>query len=375
MALPVQPESRRGTRRALAAVLMGGLAGATAATSAASAQSGSAQLSGAFQQIGLGDAWARTNGDCSNVLIAVIDNGVDTGHPGLRANVAANGGDAIDGLDNDNNSYVDDLFGWNFQPGNNNVQPDADDAMGVPWHGTYVTGILGATGMGGQAVSGVCQKARIVPIKKLFATSDRPGAEDQAAAAVNYAVDYQRRESARQGRYVPMVINASWVIANSWANAPMTLASAMINAVNAGIPMVFAAGNNSASNDDAGAVALPAGWSAFTDYVIAVGAVDANDRLSSVSNYGNAVTITAPAVNIVSTSPGGGYAADIAGGNGFTSFAAPQVTAAIAMYWSQHPDAPFSAVRNALLSSADHIDGLPVLNGNRLNIGRMLTQF
>ena len=129
------------------------------------------------------------------------------------------------------------------------------------------------------------------------------------------------------------------------------------------------------SDDEYGSVVLPAGWSAYNDYVIAVGAVDADDHLSSVSNYGNAVTITAPAVNIVSTAPGGGYAFDIAGGNGYTSFATPQVAAAIAMYWSQHPDVPFSTVRSALLNSADHIGGLPVLNGNRLNIGRMLTEY
>jgi hypothetical protein len=375
MALSFQPNLRRRAGRVLPAAFFGLLTGTAVTTSVAHAQPGTSQIPGAFRQIGVSDAWARTNGDCSNVLIAVIDNGVDTGHPGLQANLAANVGEVADGIDNDGNGYVDDVYGWNFQPGSNNVQPDQDDASGVPWHGTYVTGILGATGMGAQGVSGVCRKARIIPIKKLFATSDQPGAEAQAAAAINYAVDYQKRESARQGRYVPMVINASWVIANSWANAPMTLAGAMTNAVNAGIPMVFAAGNNSSSNDDYSAVALPAGWSAYTDFVIAVGAVDANDHLSSVSNYGNAVTITAPAVNIVSTSPSGGYATDIAGGNGFTSFATPQVTAAIAMYWSQHPEAPFSAVRNALLSSADHIAGLPVLNGNRLNIGRMLTQF
>jgi hypothetical protein len=359
----------------VAAALLGILTAAFAVTGAAHAQAGSSSVPGAFQQIDVQDAWAKTNGDCSNVLIAVIGNGFDIDHPGLKDNILANPGEVLNGVDDDGNGYIDDIYGWNFKDNNNDVRPDPNDVSGVPWHDTYVTGIIGASGLDGQEVSGICKKARIVPIKKVLVDGNQYGAEDQAAAAINYAVDYQHRESAREGHYVPMVINGSWGIAIGWGNAPMTLAQAMMSAANAGIPMVFAAGNYSSSDDAYGSVVLPASWSVFNDYVIAVGAVDASDHLSSVSNYGNAVTITAPAVNIVSTTPGGGYAFDIAGENGFTSFATPQVTAAIAMYWSQHPDAPFSTVRTALLGSADHIGSLPVLNGNRLNIGRMLTEY
>jgi subtilisin family serine protease len=106
-----------------------------------------------------------------------------------------------------------------------------------------------------------------------------------------------------------------------------------------------------------------------------VTAVDANDHLSSVTNYGQTVQIAAPAVNINGLVPGGGYARDVAGTKGFTSFATPHVTAAAALYWSLHPTYSFAQVRAALLNSADKVPGLNVQNGNRLNSGNLLKNY
>jgi hypothetical protein len=91
-----------------------------------------------------------------------------------------------------------------------------------------------------------------------------------------------------------------------------------------------------------------------------------------VSNFGNAVHIAAPGVGINMVLNTGQIGIDLEGTQGFTSFATAHVTAAAAMYWSQNPTATFAQVKAALLSTADHIPGLPVLNGNRLNLGRLI---
>ncbi len=329
-------------------------------------------ISAAFRQTNVRAAWDRTGGDCTGVIIAVIGNGVDIDHPDLKQNIMSNAGAPIGGQSNGQKSEADDVRGWNFEFNTDDPRPDRGHKSGVEWHETYVAGIIGAAGSNGQGVAGICRKARILPIRKVFADDFNPVAAGQAAAAINYAVSVQRRESVREGHYVPMVINGSWVMDLGAARASPVLGRAIEAAANAGIAMVFAAGNYRADNDDPRTAVFPASWSASNPNVISVGAVDENDHLSSLSNRGRSVLITAPAVGIVSTVPGGGYALDVAGRKGFTSWAAPQVTAAIAMYWSLHPTAPFSAVKRALLSSADHVPGLPVRDGNRLNVGRMV---
>ncbi len=349
------------------------VASITPATPPGVQRDGPYTMSAAFRQTNVRAAWDRTGGDCSGVIIAVIGNGVDIDHPNLKQNILSNPGTSVGGKNTSPDSEADDAHGWNFESNTDDPRPDRGHKSGVEWHETYVAGIIGAAGNNSQGAAGICRKARILPIRKVFADDSNPDAARQAAAAINYAVSVQRRESAREGHYVPMVINGSWVMDLGAARASPVLGQAIKAAADAGIAMVFAAGNYRADNDDPRTAVFPASWSASNPNVISVGAVDENDHLSSLSNRGNSVLITAPALGIVSTVPGGGYALDVAGRKGFTSWAAPQVTAAIAMYWTLHPTAPFSAVRSALLSSADHIPGLPVRDGNRLNVGRMMS--
>jgi subtilisin family serine protease len=194
-----------------------------------------------LQQVNVRQAWA-VNTDCSNVVIAVIDNGVDSTHPDLASNIYNTG--------------------WDFWHNSSNTQPDAKS--GYPWHGTFTTGIIGAVGNNGLGTAGICWKAKILVIKKHLADqySDSSVA-DQIANAINYAVSFQKKEGQRQGHYVPMIINNSYpfvVGLNDWNKYPQTK-SAIDAATAAGIGMFFAASNDSQSNDNSAAAAYPASYS------------------------------------------------------------------------------------------------------------------
>ena len=355
------PTARFAWRCCLAASTLLAASGTPAAPSAV--RPNDPTISTAFRQINVQAAWAKTKGDCTGAIVALIGNGVDIDHPDLKQNIIS-----IPGGDGE----LDDVHGWNFEANDSDPRPDGPDKARYWWHETFAAGIIGAVGDNGIGTTGICERARILPIRKVFADDSDPEAAHQAAESIYYAVEVRRRESARAGHDVPMVISGSWGMDIGAAHASPVLRRAIDAAARAGLGMVFAAGNYQSSNDAPRTAVYPASWSVSNPNVVSVGAVDENDRLSSLSNHGDSVLITAPAVGLYSTVPGGGYAWDVAGREGYTSWAAPQVAAAIAMYWSLHPDAPFSVVKRALLSSADHIPGLKVLGGNRLNVGRMV---
>ena len=99
--------------------------------------------------------------DCRSVRIGVIDSGLDVLHPDIFDNLGFNLAEVTDypnGIDEDGNGYVDDLFGWNFV--DNNEFPLDDYG-----HGTAVAGVIGAVGNNGIGVSRVCWRATLIPIK------------------------------------------------------------------------------------------------------------------------------------------------------------------------------------------------------------------
>jgi subtilisin family serine protease len=147
-----------------------------------------------------------------------------------------------------------------------------------------------------------------------------------------------------------MVINNSYIVMHSaadWARFPQ-IKSAIDAAAAADIGMVFAAQNSAQSNDAPATAAYPASYA--SPNIVSVGAVDASDHISSVSNFGNAVHIAAPGVGINMVLNTGQIGIDLEGTQGFTSFATAHVTAAAAMYWSQNPTATFAQVKASLVS-------------------------
>ncbi|MDM7923761.1 MAG: S8 family serine peptidase [Pyrinomonadaceae bacterium] len=99
-----------------------------------------------------GEAWAAGKTDCSSVWIGIIDEGYMYSHEDLAANAATNPGEiAGNGVDDDGNGYIDDVYGWDFAGGNNSVFDGSGDD-----HGTHVAGTIGGVGGNGKGVAGVC---------------------------------------------------------------------------------------------------------------------------------------------------------------------------------------------------------------------------
>ena len=289
------------------------------------------------------DAWGISTGS-RNVVVAVIDTGVDCAHTDLAANIWTNPGEiAGNGVDDDGNGFVNDLHGYDFA--NNDADPMDDNG-----HGTHVSGTIAAVGNNAQGVAGVNWSVSIMPLK--FLDSQGSGYLSDAIRAVNYAT----MERTRYG------VNVR-VMNNSWGGGEFSAAmQTAIQAANqAGILFVAAAGNNGANNDRA--AQYPANCD--SPNVISVAATDQNDQLASFSNYGAAtVDVAAPGVSIYSTIPGNKYAMYSG-----TSMATPFVSGVAALAWSIDPNASVADVRNAILRGADPLPGLSgkVASGGRLD--------
>ena len=111
-------------------------------------------------------AWDLTTGS-TNIVIAIIDDGVQISHPDLVANIFTNRAELVNGLDDDANGFTNDFFGWNFANNSTNVGPiDLNDADGyADFHGTSVAGVAAAVGNNGRSVAGVAYSSKILPIK------------------------------------------------------------------------------------------------------------------------------------------------------------------------------------------------------------------
>ena len=288
------------------------------------------------------EAWNISTGT-RRTIVAVIDTGVDYNHQDLAANMWRNLAEtAGDGIDNDNNGYVDDIYGYDFA--NNDADPMDDNG-----HGTHVSGTIGAVGNNGIGTTGVNWNTRIMALKFLDSTGS--GSTAGAISALNYAV--------RMGANIS---NNSW----GGGGASSLLSQAINNARSAGHIFVAAAGNSGLNNDST--ANYPSNYT--FDNVVAVAATDNKDALASFSNYGaTTVDIAAPGVGILSTLPGNTY-----GTYSGTSMATPHVSGALSLIWDQNPTFTYSQVIAKLYSSVDKIAGLngKVATGGRLNINNAL---
>lgn len=290
------------------------------------------------------EAWQITTGS-RNVVVAVIDSGIDFSHPDLAANIWTNPREvAGNGVDDDANGYVDDVRGWDFVDVDNTPQ----DGFG---HGTHVSGIIGAVGNNGIGVSGIAWQVSILPLR--FQGNSGMGYTGAAISAVNYATKLRRAG-------VPIVAsNNSWGGGTTYSS---TLQAAIKSHGDAGITFVVASGNSGADSD--AVPRYPSGYAG--DNVIAVAATDASDNLASLSNYGlTSVDLAAPGIGILSTLPGGGY-----GVMSGTSMAAPHVTGAVALLAARKPGITPAEVRAAIFGSVDPLGSLAgkVATGGRLNV-------
>lgn len=293
--------------------------------------------------IGAQDAWGVVTGN-ANVIVAVIDSGIDASHPDLEANIFHNSGETPgNGTDDDGNGLVDDATGFDFDANT----ADVTDTIG---HGTNLAGVIGAVGNNGVGIAGINWNVKLLPLK----ITDGAGKASLAAAveAINYAIANHAK-----------VINASWVMSLSTPDKINLLQTAVQNAVSAGIVFVAAAGNNGGQDIDATPL-FPASFD--IPGVITVGAVDTDRALASFSNVGaGSVDLAAPGAGILSTAPGGGFVSSAG-----TSIATSVVSGAAALLFSQKPSLSPAEARTVLMDSATPSASLSgkTVSGGTLNL-------
>jgi PKD repeat protein len=282
-------------------------------------------------------AWDVTTGS-SSVVVAVVDTGIAYTHPDLAANIWSNADEVPgDGVDNDNNLYVDDVRGWDFA-GNDN------DPIDVYYHGTHCSGIIGAAGNNGVGISGVMQQVRLMPVR-VFDDGNYLVDSEHLVAAWLYAGD-----------------NGARVISCSFGGGPYTYSELEQEAIQATDALfVFAAGNTATDND-----LLPTYPASYPlANIIAVAATDSSDRLASFSSYGlSSVDLAAPGVNVYSTGLSGSYR--YASG---TSMAAPHVAGVAGLVLSQEPGLSVGELKARILNGVEPVPALQgkVATGGRLN--------
>jgi thermitase len=290
-------------------------------------------------------AWMKSRGS-EDVVVAVLDTGVDFTHPDLVSNIWFR----PDGVP----QYKDDELGTFNDERGFNAADNQSDPMDDNGHGTHCAGIIGAEGDNDQGIVGINWKVQIMPLK--FLGRGGFGTMKDAVEAINYAIDRKRN-----GVNV-RIISASWG-STAYSKA---LEDAIRAAGEEGILFVAAAGNNGTSNDKSphypSNYALP--------NVISVAALDRTDKLASFSNFGaKTVHIAAPGKEILSTWLNDDYR-EASG----TSMATPYVSGVGALILSKDANLSVEKLREKLLKSVDKIDSLngKIENGGRLNAAKAL---
>jgi subtilisin family serine protease/regulation of enolase protein 1 (concanavalin A-like superfamily) len=287
--------------------------------------------------------------DAANVVVAVLDSGVRYTHEDLAANMWTNPGETgvdakgrdkrSNGIDDDNDGYIDDVYGINVLNGSGNPMDD--------WgHGTHVAGIVGGVGNNGVGVAGVAWRVKIMAVKFIDASANY-----SVSDAVK-ALDYARTHGAR-------IVTASW---GGYAFDSVALRDAIAAVRSAGIIVTAAAGNDNNNNDTM--PLYPASYD--FDNIVAVAATDRNDGRASYSNYGSrTVDLGAPGSPVYSTWAGSDR--DYRYNEG-TSMAAPHIAGACALLWARFPGDTYLQIIQRVLAN---VDALPALTGRTVTNGRL----
>ncbi len=274
-------------------------------------------------------AWQTTTGS-SEVVVAVLDSGVELDHEDLKNNIWTRPDDLAAYSDAELGE-LDDLRGFNGV----DLNDDPSDDNG---HGTHCAGIIGAEGNNGLGITGVNWNVKIMPLK--FLGRNGGGTTEDAIAAINYAIE--RKKDGVNIR----VISASWG-SQIYSKA---LEDTIRAAGDAGILFIAAAGNNGTDNDTG--PHYPSNYK--LPNVVSVAAVDNTDKLASFSNFGvKSVDVAAPGKAVLSTWLGSSYR-ELSG----TSMATPYVSGVAALIAAQEPKVSMADLRSRLLDSADKLDSL-----------------
>jgi len=291
-------------------------------------------LQWALPKIDAPQAWDIQTGK-HDIVVAVIDTGVDYNHGDMDDNMWVNAAEfsGSAGVDDDENGYIDDIYGFNFL--NEDDEPLDDNG-----HGTHCAGIIAAEGNNALNVAGVCWDVQIMALKFL----DRSGSGNSvdAVEALYYAVE-----------------NGADVVSNSWGGSlpSQALEDAIDYAHSQGVFVVSSAGNTYSTDPH---------YPAFYENVFSVAATDFDDERAYFSTYGPWVDIAAPGVDILSLRPGGGTMS-MSG----TSMSCPYVAGVSALMLSVFGQLQNEQLKSALMESADPIEPGVCASG-RLNAHQAL---
>ncbi len=307
-----------------------------------------------FEQVSAPAAWDLVKGDSGDVVIAVVDGGTYWQHPDLAANIWMNPDEISgNGIDDDNNGFIDDIRGWNFANNTNNPAGLAGQGYNGS-HGTSVAGFAGVVTNNGTGLASMSWNARIMPIN---------------AASYNHDfylqwIDESVIYAALNGADIINISNTSGIY-SSLSEDVVDFASSQ------GCVIVAAAGNSNTNLDIA-----PRYPASFRN-VLGVGATGRdNDVKAGISSYGTSVGVYAPGANLSTISVNGSYGAY--GGTG-TSYAAPMVAGLAALVKIKFPDWSANQIMEQIRVTSDIIDDQnPSLAGllghGRINALRAVTE-
>jgi serine protease len=276
------------------------------------------------------EAWDLVTGR-NDIIIAILDSGVDLQHPDLAANIYTNEADPIDGVDNDEDGYVDNFYGWDFAGddyislvGDNDPATDLENIS----HGTMVAGAASAVTNNNLGIAGVGFNARLMVLKH-SADNDTRDEGNGLLSNLLQGVVYAAEHGAD-------IINASY---GSTYYSQISHDIYKYVSLEHDVLVVAAAGNESSVEPH-----YPSDY----DYVLSVASTTASDGRSGFSNYGYKVDIAAPGSDILTTAVGGGYT--LTSG---TSFSAPIVSGAAALVKTIYPDFNGAQIGEVLRTTAD----------------------
>jgi hypothetical protein len=318
-----------------------------------------------MERIGLPDVWnVSTGGLTANgheIVVAVLDKGFDLTHPDLQGNIWENPGEIPwDGIDNDGDSLIDDVYGWNFQ---NNTP-----FFTIEKHGTNVSGIIGGKGNNGMGMAGVNWNVKLMFLSVRYA--------DEVVSAFDYVLKMRQlhhETNGQKGAFI-VVTNGSFGIDGKHCSEQPAWGSMYDPLGEAGVLSVAATANENWDVDEVGDIPT----SCTSEYLIAVTSTDKDDNRVSNAAFGKvSIDLGAPGQSTTTTNPGNTYNESFGG----TSSACPHVAGSVALLYSMpctgladlatgQPDAAARLVRDAIFKSVDRISSLKdkTATDGRLNV-------
>ncbi|MDV7340172.1 S8 family peptidase [Terasakiella sp. A23] len=319
-------------------------------------------------------AWDN-NRPKQDVIVAVIDSGTHVLHEDFKGQIWVNEGEKPNnGIDDDQNGFIDDIFGWDFHDYDNAPVPNLyprgyrkkgrcitdESVKHYESHGTHVAGTIAAMSNNNRGIAGIAPNVKIMSIKALGGPCGGGGSYGILNGLL-YAVDNGAK-----------IVNMSL---GGYFHSRIA-ASIYQQLSDKGILIIAAAGNHAHDNDSRYR-SYPASYP--FDGIISVAASDQNDHLADFSNYGaHNVDLAAPGVQILSTVPSGdgNIPEDAYVSKKGTSMAAPVVTGAAALLLANNPDLTNLQIKQMLMNSVNKVPALEgkVASGGRLNIDNALSQ-